>query len=249
MNPRKIINFLLEHKSNLYSITKSDTDDYIQLVNYCKDKGLLTPSGNSYRKSATAIDLLQEDAEKTLDKKILEYLKYEKAVFKKIEIAEPFLFIDDSNEQRVELIQALEYLVKEKLIELDGYAPSLGATQGGQFPSKYHTGLKATITKLGEKEIEPQKLIEPVSSTTNFHIHGSPNSIVNSPINQNQSSLDLNNLSNNAPTNIPINTPKKISQKTLSEIGSDIFAFLIKNGGKIAVALLIAYLIFRLGWN
>jgi len=101
--------------------------------------------------------------EKPLRIRILEYLKEHDAVDAKIDIGFPFLEHDDSTEARQKLRTALDYLKEEKFIALSGVEPiRMLDKQAGQHPSKYHTGIKASITKLGEKEIEPPKEVLPV---------------------------------------------------------------------------------------
>jgi hypothetical protein len=94
---------------------------------------------------------------KPLRIQILEYLKEKDAVDTKIEIGFPFLEADDSTEARGKLRNALEYLSTEKFINLSGEPISMLSKQAGQHPSKYHTGLKASITPLGCTQIEYSK--------------------------------------------------------------------------------------------
>jgi hypothetical protein len=131
---------------------------------------------------------------------LLKYLKEQGATYKKIDIAAPFLLEDDSKERRLEVSQVVAYLEKEGFIILDGYPPSLSSTMAGQFPSKYITGIRASITKAGEKEIEPPK--ESVPSHY-VHMEHVTNPIVNSPIQD--SRLEIKTMeSNNIQTNNPV---------------------------------------------
>jgi hypothetical protein len=94
---------------------------------------------------------------KPLRIQILEYLKEKDAVDTKIDVGLPFLEADDTTEARGALRYALEYLVEEKFIRLSGNPIMMLGKQAGQHPSKYYTGLKASITPLGCVQIESSK--------------------------------------------------------------------------------------------
>jgi hypothetical protein len=105
---------------------------------------------------------------------ILEYLKEKDAVDTKIDVALPFLDADDSTDARSKLGNALDYLAREKFIILSGDPIMMLAKQAGQHPSKYHTGLLASITPLGCRQIEPSKdtsIHFPPIYMENVHMH------------------------------------------------------------------------------
>ena len=91
---------------------------------------------------------------KELFYKILKYLVDKDALGTKIDVGLPFLDSDDSYESRKKLSDALKYLNDERFIVLAGRPLNMLSTNAGRYPSKYHTELQASLTKLGEKEFE-----------------------------------------------------------------------------------------------
>ncbi|MFC0518852.1 hypothetical protein ACFFGT_31855 [Mucilaginibacter angelicae] len=213
MHNEQIRAFLLEYKSRLISLSKSSTQEFIDQVNYLVDRGYLKPNGNSYILTSQGVDFIEEIDKKDLDVRILEHLKNQNAKANKIDIGAPFLLLDDSYDTRLSLWKSLEYLQKEKFIEVDGHPPSLCDTMAGQFGSKYQTGIKASITKLGEKELLPTLestpvIHAPVNHTYNFEKSQTP--IVNSTIQESHLNID-NSLDKQTSINSKLNTPTKAS--------------------------------------
>lgn len=124
---------------------------------------------------------------KPLRHQILEYLKENDAVDKKIDVGYYFLDKDDSTQARKDLRHALDYLAGANFILLTGQPINMLAKQQGQYPTKYNTDLKASITKLGELEIKP------VQETPAIQIsHVGHN--INAPVSQS----DLSNIGDNS---------------------------------------------------
>lgn len=211
MHNEQIRAFLLENNRGLITLSKDSSQEYTNNVNYLVDKGYLKLNGNCYIQTSYAVDFLSEMDKKNLEVRILEHLNSQNARAKKIDIGAPFLFLEDGYDARHSIWKSLEYLHKEKFIEINGHAPSLCATTAGQFGSKYHTGVEASITKLGEKELLPPTpettsiIHAPVSHNYNFEKSQTP--IVNSTIQDSRlnmdNNLDIQTSINNKP-NIPI---------------------------------------------
>lgn len=211
MHNEQIRSFLLNHKGELIGLSKDDSQEFIDEVNYLSDKGFLKESGNCYILSAKSIDFLADMDKKGLEIRILEHLKEQNAKAHKIDIAAPFLLNDDSYENRLNVCKSIEYLEKEKFIDLQGNPYSLCSKMAGEYGSKYITGIKATITKLGEIEINPpiespSVIHAPVSHNYNFEKSQTP--IVNSTVQDSflnlANNLDVhtnNNTNPNKPTN------------------------------------------------
>jgi len=232
MDKEKIRLFLLEHKGQFISITKGDSEEFIEMVNYCLDKGYIRPSGNSNILSANGLDFLQTMTDKPLRVRVLEYLKDKDAVDTKIDIGLPFLEADDSTEARGKLRNALEYLSEEKFIKLTGEPINMLSKQAGQHPPKYHTGLKASITPLGCVQIGPieKASIDKPTITNTYHLDGAISPIIGDNNSPNFKAHTIKNTTNSDTNLAKMNPVIKWVLGTISAIIAGIVVWYLTKG-------------------
>jgi hypothetical protein len=198
------------------SVTISILDE-LTAIGYIKqsiNSAWITVKGKAYLE-------LNSPKTKPLPIQILTLLKEQGATYNRIDIAAPFLIENDSKKRRIDVFLALEYLEKEKFIDLDGYPPSLATYAVGKFTTnKFITGIRASITKLGEKEIEEKNTETPIihQSNINYNLEGAINTILGDNNNQSFKAQKINSINNKNASSSSMSVAMKWILATISAV-------------------------------
>jgi len=167
---------------------------------------------------------------------ILEYLKKESAIDQKIEIATPFLLLDDSTENRRKISLALDNLLEEKFIRVDGYPHYISETNGGRHPGIGQTGVRASITESGLSKLEAVKRTEDKPTVSN--VYNLQNSFQATIGDSNQSSIIANKILTTPTIINETSTSKSATRRILEGVAIAII-------GTLLAAILIWYFHFN----